>query len=140
MIIISMQKIISLSFKNVNKALNNKKSVYSPKCSRNHINSSDTISCLKIILCYSEIKDFEFKNEDSLTPYELANKNGYFQLCKIIEDYEKNIIDQNITMYKMSFYNESERYYKKGYNDLNFYTLDCFTHCDYENCIVNLKN
>ena len=99
-----------------------------------------SISCLKIILCYSEIKDFEFKNEDSLTPYELANKNGYFQLCKIIEDYEKNIIDQNITMYKMSFYNESERYYKKGYNDLNFYTLDCFTHCDYENCIVNLKN
>ena len=96
-----------------------------------------SILCLKIILYYSKIEDFEFKNEDSLTPYQLSDKNGNIQLCKIIQDFEKNFNNQ---IYKMSFYNEAKRYYDNRYNDLTFYTLNCFTNCDYENCIANLKN
>ena len=96
-----------------------------------------SILCLKIILYYSKIEDFEFKNEDSLTPYQLSDKNGNIQLCKIIQDFEKNFNNQ---IYKMSFYNEAKRYYDNRYNDLTIYTLNCFTNCDYENCIVNLKN
>ena len=99
--------------------------------------SGYSILCLKIILYYSKIEDFDFKNEDSLTPYQLSQQNGNFILCKIILDFEKNFYNQ---IYKMSFYNESKRYYNNKYNDLIFYTLNCFTNCDYENCIVNLKN
>ncbi len=95
-----------------------------------------SILCLKIILFYSQIEDFKLKNCDNLTPYLLAYKNNFFQLSKIIEDYDNNFYNQ---IYKMSFFNESERYLKKGYNDLIINTLNYFIHGEYENCIENLK-
>ena len=97
----------------------------------------NSIMCLKIILYYCKLDDLKSKNNDSLTPYQLAYKNGFYILCKILEDYEKNFDNQ---IYKESFCEESQNYLNKKYNDLAINTLNYFNYENYEKCLVNLKN
>ena len=113
---------------------NNKKNNFIHLCVLGNRNS---ILCLKIILYYCKIEDLKSKNCDGLTPYQLAYKNGYVHLGKFIDEYEKNF---NNEIYKKSFYNEFERYFQNGYNDLISNTLNYFINGEYEYCIANLKN
>ncbi len=97
----------------------------------------NSIMCLKIILYYCKVDDLKSKNDDYLTPYQLAYKNGFYQLSKILKDYEKNFDNQ---IYKESFYEESKDYLKQNHNDLAIRTLNYFNKGLYEKCIVYLKN
>ena len=97
----------------------------------------NSIMCLKIILYYCKVDDLKSKNDDYLTPYQLAYKNGFYQLSKILKDYEKNFDNQ---IYKESFFEESQDYLKQNYNDLAIRTLNFFNKGLYEKCIVYLKN
>ena len=48
------------------------------------------ITCIKIILNYSNLDDLKLKNKENYTPAALANKNKYFYIAKILETYENN--------------------------------------------------
>ena len=48
------------------------------------------ITCIKIILNYSNLDDLKLKNKENYTPAALANKIKYFYIAKILESYENN--------------------------------------------------
>ena len=63
------------------------------KKKNNYIHSAilgKNIACLKIILHYCNLNDFNEKNIDNLTPAQLANKLGYHTMSSIINEIQNN--------------------------------------------------
>ena len=63
------------------------------KKKNNYIHSAilgKNIACLKIILHYCNLSDFNEKNIDNLTPAQLANKLGYHTMSSIINEIQNN--------------------------------------------------
>ena len=88
------------------------------KRNNNYIHSAiigGNMTCLKIMLYYSEYNDLIAKNSDNLTPAQLAYKMGYFGMSNIINEYQDNFQDD---IYKEYFFKNLENYDKS--NSVNF--------------------
>ena len=79
----------------------------------NYIHSAvlgNNFSCLKIILYYCSMDELNMKNNEMLTPFQLAYKKGYITMSNIIIEYQKNFNEEE---YKEHFYSNLEIYEKK---------------------------
>ena len=72
-----------------------------------------SISCVKIMLYYCTEEDLNMKNNDSLTPAQLANKLGLYTINNIINEYQNNFKEKE---YKKHFYKNLEIYNNKIIN------------------------
>ena len=84
------------------------------KRNNNYIHSAiigGNMTCLKIMLYYSEYNDLIAKNSDNLTPAQLAYKMGYFGMSNIINEYQDNFQDN---IYKEYFLKNLENYDKSS--------------------------
>ena len=101
----------------------------------NYIHSAvlgGNMTCLKILLYYSDYNDLIAKNADSLTPIQLANKLGYYNMSNIINQYQENFQDE---IYKDYFFNNLEHYDKS--NNVNF--LVNFSEYKFKHLLYELK-
>ena len=84
------------------------------KKNNNYIHSAvlgGNMTCLKIMLYYSEYNELSAKNVDNLTPAQLAYKLGYFGMSNIITEYHDNFHDQ---IYREYFFKNLENYDKSS--------------------------
>ena len=84
------------------------------KKNNNYIHSAvlgGNMTCLKIMLYYSDYNDLIAKNNDMLTPAQLAYKMGYIGMSNLIIEYQDNF--QNET-YKEYFFKNIEHYNKSS--------------------------
>ena len=84
------------------------------KKNNNYIHSAvlgGNMTCLKIMLYYSEYNELSAKNVDNLTPAQLAYKLGYFSMSNIITEYHDNFHDQ---IYREYFFKNLENYDKSS--------------------------
>ena len=84
------------------------------KKNNNYIHSAvlgGNMTCLKIMLYYSEYNELSAKNVDNLTPAQLAYKLGYFSMGNIITEYHDNFHDQ---IYREYFFKNLENYDKSS--------------------------
>ena len=72
-----------------------------------------SLSCVKIILYFCSEEDLSFKNSDSFTPIQLANKLGLSTISNVINEYQNNFKEEG---YKEHFYKNYEIYKNKTYN------------------------
>ena len=82
----------------------------------NYIHSAvlgNNLSCLKIILYYCSKEELNMKNNEMLTPSQLAYKKGYIAMSNLIIEYQKNFNEEE---YKEHFYSTFEVYEKKIQN------------------------
>ena len=80
------------------------------KKNNNYIHSAilgGNMTCLKIMLYYSDYNDLNQKNVDMLTPAQLAYKMGYISMSNIILEYQENCNDE---FYKEYFFKSIEYY------------------------------
>ena len=71
---------------------------------------SKNINCVKIILYYCSEEDLLMKNNDLLTPSQLANKIGFCTMAYIINEYQNNYKEKE---YKEHYYKNFEIYNNK---------------------------
>ena len=71
------------------------------------------LTSLKIILYYCSINELTMKNNENLTPAQLAYKLGYVTISNLIIEYQNNFNEEG---YKEHFYSTMEVYEKKLYN------------------------
>ena len=96
---------------------------YIPNLNRknnNYIHSAilgGNMTCLKIILYYSNYNDLNEKNSDMLTPAQLAYKMGYTSMSNLILEYQENFQDE---IYKEYYFKNLEHYNKS--NNVNYIT------------------
>ena len=84
------------------------------KKNNNYIHSAilgGNMTCLKIILYYSNYNDLNEKNSDMLTPAQLAYKMGYTSMSNLILEYQENFQDE---IYKEYFFKNLEHYNKSS--------------------------
>ena len=70
------------------------------------------ISCVKIILYYCSEEELIMKNNDLLTPVQLAFKIGFNKMGLLINEYMNNFCEE----YREHFYKNNEIYRNKLYN------------------------
>ena len=90
------------------------------KKNNNYIHSAilgGNMTCLKIILYYSNYNDLNEKNSDLLTPAQLAYKMGYTSMSNLILEYQENFQDE---IYKEYFFKNLEHYNKSS--NVNYIT------------------
>ncbi len=90
------------------------------KKNNNYIHSAilgGNMTCLKIILYYSNYNDLNEKNSDLLTPAQLAYKMGYTSMSNLIFEYQENFQDE---IYKEYFFKNLEHYNKSS--NVNYIT------------------
>ena len=90
------------------------------KKNNNYIHSAilgGNMTCLKIILYYSNYNDLNEKNSDMLTPAQLAYKMGYTSMSNLILEYQENFQDE---IYKEYFFKNLEHYNKSS--NVNYIT------------------
>ena len=90
------------------------------KKNNNYIHSAilgGNMTCLKIILYYSNYNDLNEKNSDLLTPAQLAYKMGYNSMSNLILEYQENFQDE---IYKEYFFKNLEHYNKSS--NVNYIT------------------
>ena len=90
------------------------------KKNNNYIHSAilgGNMTCLKIILYYSNYNDLNEKNSDLLTPAQLAYKMGYISMSNLILEYQENFQDE---IYKEYFFKNLEHYNKSS--NVNYIT------------------
>ena len=97
------------------------------KKNNNYIHSAvlgGNMTCLKVMLYYSDYNDLIAKNNDMLTPAQLAYKLGYIGMSNLIIEYQDNFQDET---YKEYFFKNIEHYNKtsnvdflKNLNDNKF--------------------
>jgi len=114
---------------------------YKPNVNKNNNNLvhcavlSKAINCLKIILYYCSNEDLSMKNEDGLTPAQLASKLGLSIINSVINEYQNNF---NEDKYKEHFYKNYEIYkYKINNSKEDFLTN--FTNYKYKEILFELK-
>ena len=86
----------------------------SNKKNNNYIHSAvlgGNMTCLKIMLYYSDYNDLIAKNNDMLTPAQLAYKMGYIGMSNLIIEYQENFQDET---YKEYFFKNIEHYNKSS--------------------------
>ena len=79
----------------------------------NYIHSAvlgNNLSCLKIILYHCNMDELNMKNNEMLTPSQLAYKKGYITMSNLIIEYQKNFNEEE---YKEHFYSTFEVYERK---------------------------
>ena len=84
------------------------------KKNNNYIHSAvlgGNMTCLKIMLYYSDYNDLIAKNNDMLTPAQLAYKMGYIGMSNLIIEYQDNFQDET---YKEYFFKNIEHYNKSS--------------------------
>ena len=90
------------------------------KKNNNYIHSAilgGNLTCLKIMLYYSDFNDLNAKNADMLTPAQLAYKMGYGSMSNLIMEYQENFQDE---IYKEYFFKNLEHYNKTS--NVNYIT------------------
>ena len=90
------------------------------KKNNNYIHSAilgGTLTCLKIMLYYSDFNDLNAKNADMLTPAQLAYKMGYGSMSNLIMEYQENFQNE---IYKEYFFKNLEHYNKTS--NVNYIT------------------
>ena len=90
------------------------------KKNNNYIHSAilgGNLTCLKIMLYYSDFNDLNAKNADMLTPAQLAHKMGYGSMSNLIMEYQENFQDE---IYKEYFFKNLEHYNKTS--NVNYIT------------------
>ena len=105
------------------------------KKNNNYIHSAvlgGNMTCLKIILYYSDFNDLSSKNSDMLTPSQLAYKMGYIGMSNLIVEYQDNFQDDT---YKEYFFNNLEHYNKSC--NVNF--VQNLNNCKFKNIFYELK-
>ena len=105
------------------------------KKNNNYIHSAvlgGNMTCLKILLNYSEFNDLTAKNDDMLTPAQLAYKLGYYSMSNIINEYRDNFQDE---LYKEYFFKNLEHYDKSN----NIHFLVNFTNYKFKHLLYELN-
>ena len=105
------------------------------KKNNNYIHSAvlgGNMTCLKIMLYYSDYNELSAKNSDNLTPAQLAYKIGYSSMSNIITEYHENFHDE---IYKEYFFKNLENYDKSSSVDF----LVNFRNNKFKNLIYELK-
>ena len=90
------------------------------KKNNNYIHSAilgGNMTCLKIMLYYSDYNDLNATNSDMLTPAQLAYKMGYVSMSNLILEYQENFQDE---IYKEYFFKNLEHYNKSS--NVNYIT------------------
>lgn len=106
----------------------------------NYIHSAvlgNNFSCLKIILYYCSADELNMKNNEMLTPSQLAYKKGYITMSNFIIEYQKNFNEEE---YKEHFYTNLEVYEKKteNLNNLNNDLLTSFENYKFKQLLYEL--
>ena len=97
--------------------------------------NSKNISCVKIILYYCSEEELNKKNNDSLTPSQLANKLGLLTISTIINEYQNNYKEEG---YKEHFYKNYETYFNKINNSRDNYLINIMEN-KYREVLFELK-
>ena len=106
----------------------------------NYIHSAvlgNNFSCLKIILYYCSADELNMKNNEMLTPSQLAYKKGYITMSNFIIEYQKNFNEEEC---KEHFYTNLEVYEKKteNLNNLNNDLLTSFENYEFKQLLYEL--
>ena len=94
-----------------------------------------SISGVKIMLYYCNEEDLTMKNDDSITPAQLANKLCLYTINNIINEYQNNFKEKE---YKKHFYKNSEIFKNKIIN-LKEDLLTNFNNMKYKEILFELK-
>ena len=96
---------------------------------------SKAINCVKIILYYCSKDELAMKNNDGLTPAQLAFKLGLSVINSIINEYHNNFTEEK---YKEHFFKNSEVYENKLYNLKEDFLVN-FSNFKYKEILFELK-
>ena len=96
---------------------------------------SKAITSVKIILYYCSKEDLSMKNNDGLTPAQLASTLGFSMFNSIITEYQNNFDEEK---YKEHFYKNNEIYENKLNNSTEDFLAN-FTNFKYKEVLFELK-